>query len=259
MNYNLGGAASYKSFIAQGFVRIPGAHRDEIKHGKTVYIDMQAQMIQPKFAGYAYYKKYSGFYMAKPNNIFSDWDDTKPHPLRGDIKLKNIGGEAYYIFNDKQYSLSAATKLTERQKKNAGTALLMYDISYIGLHADSSLIPSNQNQFYNKMRGLHGGDFFLTNFLVGYSYFAVIKKYFYLTPFIFAGPGYIEKKMYVDSGSLKTKELMLRSNFRLRAGYNGSSILAGIIFDENVYLMPEKEVKFQSSIFTLTVFSGYRF
>ncbi len=259
MNYNMGGGGSYKNFMFQGFIRIPGAHKNETKHGKTIYLDMQAQMIQKKYGGYAYYKKYSGFYMAKPANIFSDWDNSKPHPLRGDMSIENIGGEAYFVFNNNKYSLSAVSKLTERQKKNAGTPLLMYDISYMKLKADSSLIPSNQNQYYTEMQGFHGGDFFVTNLLAGYSYFMVFKKYIYVTPFVFAGPGYISKKMYSYNGDIKTKEMMFRGSFRLRAGYNGNTILAGLIFDENIYLMPENELRLQSSTMTFTVFAGYRF
>jgi hypothetical protein len=259
MNYNIGGGASYKSFGVQGFIRIPGTHKDETKHGKTTYIDMQAVMYQKKFGGYAFYKKYSGFYMAKPNNIFSEWEPSMPHPLRGDIDLTNIGGEAYFIFNDKKYSIDAACKLTERQKKNAGTSLIMYDVSYLGLNADSSLIPSNQHAYYNTMSGFKSGDFFFTNLLYGYSYFFVLKKYFYITPFLFAGPGYVEKNYKTDAGPLKTKDMMFRGNFRIRTGYNGNSLLAGFIFDGNAYLMPEKELKLQSTIITITVFAGYRF
>ena len=259
MNYNIGAGGSYKSFTLQGSIRIPGTYRDETKYGKTIYTDLQLSMNQNKFGGYVYYNKYSGFYIAKPNNIFSEWEPSMPHPLRGDIQLTNLGGEAYFVFNDCKYSMIAACKLTERQKKNAGTSLLMYDISYLGLDADSSLIPSNQLSYYNTMVGFTGGTFFFTNLLLGYSYSFVLKKYFYITPNIFAGPGYVEKNLKTNAGSLKTKDMMVRENFRLRTGFNGNNFLAGLIFDGNAYQMPEKEIRFQSTVITITIFAGYRF
>jgi hypothetical protein len=259
MNYNIGAGGSFKSFLLQGSVRIPGTYKDETKYGKTKYTDLQLAMYRNKFGGNIYYKKYSGFYMAKPNNIFSEWEPSAPHPLRGDIELTNIGGEAYYVFNDQKYSISAACKLTEIQKKNAGTSLVIYNVSYLGLNADSSLIPSNQHAYYNTLSEITGGDFFFTNLLYGYSYFFVLKKYFYITPFLFAGPGYVEKNYKTDAGRLKTKDMMFQGNFRLRAGYNGNNFLAGLIFDGNAYLMPEKEIRLQSTIITITVFAGYRF
>jgi|GEM_PF-3454448 len=259
VNYNIGGGVSYKNFGVNGFIRIPGTNRDENEHGKTIYADFRAVFYKNKFGGGLFYKKYDGFYILKPGKIISDWDNNKPHPLRSDIILQNLSGEAYFVFNDSEFSMNAVCKQTERQKKDAHSFVMMCDASYLSLTGDSSMIPKSQENYYVDLKGFVKGDFLFSNLLVGYGYSKVINKNFYLTPLLFAGPGYVEKKYTVENNVIRTKDLMMRSNVKLYTAYNGLKVVAGFLFDANAYLMPEKEVKFSSTTLAITCFCGYRF
>ncbi|MEI7594996.1 MAG: DUF4421 family protein [Bacteroidota bacterium] len=259
LGYSIGLAASYKFFVVSLSVKIPNSTKDESIYGSTSYQDFQIHLYQPKIGAATYYRRYKGFYIDKPQNIITHWNSGDALPQRPDIEMEDIGLNAFYVFNDKEYSLRAAYRQTEKQIKSASSFLIKADFNKVNITGDSSFLPSQVESYFGNMQGLKAMSFTSFGVMAGYTRTKVIKKNYYFTPSIFVGPGYNIKYFDTKISDYYNNTLSLKFNLRLGAGYNTSKNIFGFLFETDANLMPEKEIRFQSTFFTLNVFYGRRF
>lgn len=135
---NLGAGATYRSFslnLAYGF---PGLNGDGSERGKTRYLDLQAHLYGRKVVTDLFGQFYKGYYVSPKDFITG-------HPgyyIRPDIRVRMVGGSAYYVFNHKRFSYRAGLIQNEWQTRSAGTFLLGGDVYYGVLNSDSTFIPA---------------------------------------------------------------------------------------------------------------------
>lgn len=135
---NLGIGATYRSFslnLAYGF---PGLNGDHDQRGKTKYVDMQAHLYGRKLVIDLFGQFYKGYYVS-PKDYIVGFPGFYKKP---DVRVKMIGGSAYYVFNNRKFSYRAGLIQNEWQTKSAGTFLLGGDVYYGVINSDSTLVPA---------------------------------------------------------------------------------------------------------------------
>jgi hypothetical protein len=251
--FGLGISYKYSSFTIS--FKIPKSQIENDKFGKTTHTDIQLSFYRRKFYLSAFYKKYKGFYLSNPKDIYPNWNDSLAFPIRSDMQYDAIALQGGYVFNGKKYSLRSSTNYTEQQVKSASSFLMNGDLSVINIKGDSCIIPAPQNQYYGKLKGLTSTAFLSFVVSAGYTYNFVIKKRFFINPILFTGIGTQVRSFQADSGSVSAISLFALLNFKLSLGYNGDRFFTGIVYDGTSYFMDSKEVNFTTtnSIFTLNI------
>lgn len=141
---NLGLGATYKSFslnLAYGF---PGLNGDGSQRGKTKYLDMQAHLYGRKVVTDLFGQFYSGYYISPSGFV----PGVSGFYIRPDLKVRMVGGSAYYVFNNRKFSYRAGLIQNEWQTRSAGTFLLGGDVYYGVINSDSTLIPQEIAENY---------------------------------------------------------------------------------------------------------------
>ncbi|WP_118976877.1 DUF4421 domain-containing protein [Taibaiella koreensis] len=134
---NLGIGATYRSFslnLAYGF---PGLNGDGKERGKTRYLDLQAHLYGRKVIVDLFGQFYKGYYLSPENYIAG----VPGYYIRPDIRVRMVGGSAYYAFNNRKFSYRAGLIQNEWQTQSAGTFLLGGDVYYGVINSDSLLVP----------------------------------------------------------------------------------------------------------------------
>lgn len=134
---NLGVGATYRSFtlnLAYGF---PGLNGNSNERGKTRYLDMQAHLYGRKVVIDFFGQFYKGYYLS-PKDYIAGYPGFY---IRPDLRVRMVGGSAYYVFNHRKFSYRAGLIQNEWQSRSAGTFLLGGDIYYGIINSDSLLIP----------------------------------------------------------------------------------------------------------------------
>src|SRR5690606_10684835 len=119
---------------------------------------------------------YNGYYVS-PQSFVTGFPGFY---IRPDIKVRMVGGSAYYVFNHRKFSYRAGLIQNEWQTKSAGTFLLGGDIFYGTVNSDSLLVPQEiANQFpqgsVSRMRFINIGPG------AGYAYTFVYKRNWFAT------------------------------------------------------------------------------
>jgi hypothetical protein len=251
-------SASYKGWGIGVSFPVPTSVKSDSIYGKTTFYDYKFSLNKRKFGGTAYLKYYKGFYLNNPALFDTTWKGgVVPH--RNDMQFATLGINAYYIFNNQQFSMKSVLSQTERQKQTAATFLLMTDIFASVIESDSSLIPISDQAYYQDLKGFQ--DMFLYSFAVmgGYAHCNVISDNYYVCPMVYIGPGFQHKLMNADVGVIKKDNLFLKTDFKFAAGYNAENAYLGVLFDVESNLMPAKYANFKSTVFSVDFFVGCRF
>jgi len=251
-------SASYKGWGIGVSFPVPTSVKSDSIYGKTTFYDYKFSLNKRKFGGTAYLKYYNGFYLNNPALFDTTWKGgVVPH--RNDMQFATLGLNAYYIFNNQQFSMKSVLSQTERQSKTAATFLLMTDVYASVIESDSSLIPLSDELYYQDLKGFQ--DMFLYSFAVmgGYAHCNVISDNYYVCPMVYIGPGFQHKLMNADAGVIKKDNLFLKSDFKFAAGYNAENAYLGILFDVESNLMPAKYANFKSTVLSVDFFVGCRF
>lgn len=245
----LGGSVSWRSGPSE---------KDELIYGKTGYVDYQLSYYSRKIGIDANYQEYSNFYLDNPGQYDSSWQAGDPYPQRTDLNIRYYGTNFYYIFSHRKFSFRAAFNQTERQKKNAGSFLLMTSLSYLDIKSDYSLIPANQEAYFGDLSGFKGGSFIAIGLSPGYAYTFILGK-FYATPAFFVGPSYQYQKHKVAGGEKISENAGVKSNIRLAGGYNSDTFFIGFSTVSDITAVKQGDITVESNTVTGKMFIGYKF
>lgn len=235
---------------------VPIAVRDEAIFGNSKSTDLQINALTKSVGLDLYYQKYSGFYK-------DDGDVKIPpgvsYPLRPDISTRNFGLSAFYVWNNKKFSIRSSYNYADRQVKSAGSFILYGTINSFSLAGDSAILStSNQTEIGegSDFRRLRYTTFSLAP---GYSYNLVLKRV-YFNGTVAVGPAHhwIYYQPEIGRGH---HDIVFNSSYTLRfaAGYSGHRFFtgAGVVLQSRVVKFQDVRFENSTSVFRLVV--GYRF
>lgn len=235
---------------------VPIAVRDEAIYGTSKATDLQINMLGTSVGIDLYYQKYTGFYKDKEGVTMLPGE---AYPLRPDITTRNVGGSAFYVWNNKKFSIRSSFNYADRQKKSAGSFILYGTINSFRVAGDSSILSASDQQSFGEDSNFSLLRYTTFSLAPGYSYNLVLKRVFLNGTFAL-GPAHhwIYYQSEVEKGHY---DILFNSTYTLRlaAGYSGSRFFAGtgLVLQSRVVSFQNIRVESSSSIFRLLV--GYRF
>lgn len=258
LNYSIGGGFSIKDILVQGYLPIPFTNRNVMKYGKTKYVDLQINLFQRQYGGHVFYRSFKGLNVSQSFNFFDRIMHVSPYIAKDNIGITMYGGEGYLVFNSAKFSMPAVSKYTERQKKSAGSMLVLLDVTSYKFEDDSIYDPLTPIESVMPESLWQTGTMLSSNLMAGYIYTFVNQKNFFISPLIYFGPGIIKKDVSINSSNISEIDLIVRGNLRLRSGYNGNKFFAGVLVEGSFNWMPNEIASNQLSIFTIQAIAGYR-
>lgn len=244
---NTGLGLSYRGLGASGSWTGASTKLPEVTYGKTKYRDFQFNFYLRKIGIDATYQEYRSFYR-----------DQAPVVLRPDLKMTGYGVNFFYIFSHDRFSFRAAFNLTERQKKSAGSFLLMASVQHLRIDSDSSLLPASVETDFGGLAGFKAGTFTMAGVSPGYAY-AFVRGRWYLSPALFAGPAFQWQDYTADGGAGRGSAAGAKANLRLALGFNGEKFFAGSTFIADTSAIRRGEVSIEAATGKGVFLAGYRF
>lgn len=202
------GAAYFPILVDIGF----NIKREEKE--RTQRFDIQADLIlKSTFLGLVV-QDYQGFNMTGNNSEKSIF--------RHDIQSTAIQLSYAHAFNSNKISGGSILSGAHKQKKNVGTFLLGGFLSYYQLEADSSIIPSDAEVWFDNSGDLQNMHSYGGGVIGGYGHIFVLQKDFFLFINGLGGLGLARKEL--DDGleqHVVSDPFIYRLNLRISFGYNG--------------------------------------
>lgn len=236
----VGGSIRIKKLYITMAFRLPSNSAHENKYGKTTYQDFSLHYQGRIIAWTGFYRDYKGFYLDKYSKFYPNWrEDSLGFPKSKNLHVIESGMNLGFNFN-KNFSLNAAFAQSERQKKTAGSFLMMLSERYQRIETDSNIIPSPQVKNYPNLDHFIAGDFLTTIISFGAGYQFVMGK-FHFTPVVLLGSG-IQIQNYQQTGTnLWRLNVPTYANGRAQFGYNGDNFFANVIYGAEFSSIPIKE------------------
>lgn len=244
--------------IRFGFsIKVPASERNTSEFGSTKYRSFSLGM-QMRIVGLnAYYERYKSFYLDRPGSHFDTWNDSLPHPTYPGLDITTAGGYIHFVFT-KSFSINAAFDQTERQKKSAGSFMIMLSDRYTKIEVDTSIVPAKYQSEYEEMSKYRTGGF-NTIFIAPGCGYSIVKGYFSITPIVLMGAG-LQVQYYKTTETNRLRGgLPLYMSFKNAIGYNSDRFFAQLIFaaDFNRYWIKDTHMKL--SFISVKGGLGYRF
>jgi len=238
---------------------MPDSQRE--KYGSTSYQDWRIYYYGRKFGIDAFLQQYKGFSLESPGNYGYNTGD--PETKRSDLQVSTLGLNVYYVFSD-NYSLASSFNQSERQKNIiSGSFLLMLSTTLYNVHGDHSLIPVSKQIQYGNDASFSSGNYGSIGIAPGAALTLAFKN-FYLTPVLFIGTGFMNKKDATSSGVVNKTESYTKLNLRASAGYNGDGFFCGIAVLDDVtnsekWFGKGTGMAVQVDVINVEIFFGKRF
>jgi Domain of unknown function (DUF4421) len=235
---------------------VPIAVRDEAIYGKSKSTDLQINALTKSVGLDLYYQKYTGF--------FKDDEAVKipsgeAYPLRPDIITRNFGLSAFYVWNNKKFSIRSSYNYADRQVKSAGSFILYGTINSFSLEADSSILSTANQSTLGEGSDFEHLRYTTFSLAPGYSYNLVLKRVYFNGTFAI-GPAHHWVYFQPETGR-GHHDIVFNSTYTLRiaAGYSGHRFFtgAGLVLQSRVVKFEEIRFENSTSVFRLVV--GYRF
>jgi hypothetical protein len=225
---NLGIGGSWRFIGVNLGFKIP--FQDNGRRGKTRSFDLQSFLYFRKLQIDIYAQAHKGLHVSEPGTLYG-FEEENAFPYRPDMRTRNFGVNAQYIFNNRRFSYRAAFLQNECQKKSAGSFILGGSLYYFRAVADSSIIPDDiifKAPFWKE-------DFSKTNVIslsvnAGYAYTVVFLKNFFVTGSISLGPGanYTNRRDIPRDKTITSFDYQVNGTVRVALGYNSPEYFAGV-------------------------------
>lgn len=210
--------------------------QDPNKYGNTEEFNLKGSAYLKKTLLDGYLRYYQGFYMANPEDYFTNWQPNMPFPHRGDITTVGWGFNYTIPFNWKKYTPRVTFVLDGKLKKSAGSFMAISSLYFYHLRADSSIVDN----YLKPEARINKINIALLGQLFGYSY-TFVYKYFYAAVGLFPGVTFPVGTVFSEVGGTNPT---FTANFKLMGrggiGYNSKKWYTGLylIFDSNQTKLP---------------------
>ncbi|OQY00001.1 MAG: hypothetical protein B6I20_09375 [Bacteroidetes bacterium 4572_117] len=255
---SVGGKISIKNFTISYVKALPQPKEFGETKSRNLVFNFQKRIFGMQF----YWTQYKGLYLDTLDRygIFDDMhkqgvDDA--YVLRPDVNFNNIGFETHFTVT-KSYSINAAFEQTERQKKTAGSFIMLMGANYIGVKnkKGNSLILESQQEFFPRTKDMYNLSTLSAKFAPGIGYSLIIKRYFSLS-FIAAGGMNFQLKWYNLENNIRTRFGPWLSVYylgKVALGYNGEIFFANLIYSNS-----QDIIGFKSSYAPYNCSTNYKF
>ncbi|MEM7549618.1 MAG: DUF4421 domain-containing protein [Bacteroidota bacterium] len=259
--FNLGFGFSYKWANLDIALNFPFINDDDDVFGETSRFDAQGNLYLRKFIIDANYQRYSGYYVENPETYIPNFQPDPSFPIRSDISTFSIGIQSFYLFNNEHLSLRSSFLYNERQKRSAGSFIMGPYFLFFRLEADESIIPEEIRTQVNSVIDFSTTRFINAGLNFGYVHTFVIKKRFFITPFVAVGFGTETRASNALERDLELKETIFSPNVsgRFAVGYNSDLYFVGFsILAETTGDVASRDPLLEYSINTARLFIGRR-
>ncbi len=215
---------AYSNLRIQLATKFPDTQKSIEDKVKSRYTDFNLQMFKRTFILELSYKSVSGFI---------DKDYQKPVPTappvfaNKDLHTRYIKLNYYHLFSPDKFSLRAAYRLMERQKRSAGTWLLGGNITFLSINSPKPFLDPNLRPAFEEYGNIKKMSVFGLGVLGGYAHTFIYKDFFFTA---LGGTGLELKRGNYDTTSERRTEDFVTFVVDLRAvlGYNHKNWFAGI-------------------------------
>ncbi len=215
---------AYSNFRIQLATKFPDTQKSIEDKVKSRYTDLNLQMFKRTFILELSYKGITGFI---------DKDYQKPNPTapevfaNKDLRTRYIKLNYYHLFSPDKFSLRAAYRLMERQKRSAGSWLLGGNATYLSINSPQPFLEPNLRRAFEDYGNIKNMSVFGLGILGGYAHTFVYKDFFFTA---FGGTGLELKRGNYDMTNGRISEDFVTFVVDLRAvlGYNHKNWFAGI-------------------------------
>lgn len=177
------------------------------------------------------------------------------------LKVKTIGANVYYVFNNKHFSYPAAYAQTTVQKISRGTLVAGLSWSRHDCEFDHSLLPDEIRNDMNesiKFTNVKYTDF---NINFGYAFNWVFQDHWLLAVALTPAIAYKTSNIKVKSSDYNQKYRDINVDFITRAGlvYNNNRFFAGASAVAHVYQYYQKNFSLTDNFGVVNVYVGLNF
>jgi len=233
-NLILGLGYTYSFLTLNLGVKLPFINGDDDLYGESSYIDIQAHTMFRSYLVELYLQWNKGYYIANPDQVFTDWEPGQPFPSRGDLRTSIVGLNIQHLFNSSKYSYKASFLQNEFQKRSAGSPIVGVEAYWMLGMADSTIIPPQvprvsylDNEAFNQVDianvGLNGG--------YAYTFVWNEKLYLSLSSTFGISGGYNSVYHTHTSNTLRSGVSVGVTNLsRVSLGFNSTKYYVGLSF-----------------------------
>lgn len=245
--YNMGIGASYRALTINIGFPIPFVNNDDEVRGKTRYLDLQAELNTTRYSTNFFLQYFSGYYIQSHSLEELNWMQETEQPYREDVSQFNLGVNTVRVFNNERFSYRAAFNQDAWQRRSQGSWLLGGYVTYFGLRADSSLVPSAIADNFIPEIGMRQGDFIDLGVSGGGAYTFVFKEHWFLTLSAVIGVGgALQHVVYLSTDSYDAATEFgpgWHAQGRGALGYNSKMYYVGMSYNQEQvgYLLPEQQ------------------
>lgn len=246
-----------KKVAASFAMQLPETDINKNKYGETKYTDINFNIQGRILAWGLFYRDYKGFYLDDYKTFYPDREDSLGYPKTHKLRVIESGLNLGFNFN-KNFSMNAAFAQSERQKKSAGSFLMMFSERYQLIVADSNFVPTTQTDLYPNLTRLKVGNYFTTIIALGMGYQFVIGK-IHFTPVVLGGVGFQIQSYKQENRNYLRPGIPYYANAKAQVGYNGDHFFINAIYQTEFNTIPMKEsrIRLFSNLFEVGV--GFRF
>jgi hypothetical protein len=236
INWGLG--ASYRALTLNIGIRMPLVNDNDAEFGSTRYLDAQANIHTKRTATNLFLQVFSGYHLRGYSNAELNWPALALRPYRPDVRQFNFGFSSLRITNNDRFSYRASFNQDAWQRKSQGSWLFGGYMTYFGLRADSSIVPTTERERFTPEVRIRRGDFFDAGPMGGYVYTFVFKEHWFATVSAVGGAGLAIQGLYYPLGDLVSEGQRndagagYRFQWRAGAGYNSARHYVGLSFNQ---------------------------
>jgi len=236
----------YQPDVIKFGVSVP-IYRDlSIGYGKAVQTSDKSAKGEPKatdiffrFTHHAlsldlYLSNQQGYYLFNPDEVKTA-RPANGYPLYPDMKTSLVALNVVWAFSPERFSLKAAFDQTERQKKSAGTLLLLGALNYGEVSNPSQIVPTDIQSSYPKLIGLQGWKEASASMGLGYAYNWVSAKNLYLMLMMGLRGGVQYRDFQKSTGNQYNLAVGSGYEGRIGFGYLGDSWVCGAKLNVNSF------------------------
>ncbi|MCE2893592.1 MAG: DUF4421 domain-containing protein [Flammeovirgaceae bacterium] len=238
----------------QFIVAIPPSQKSINEFGESNSLDLQANIIGNNWEIDAFHENYKGYFADDSRNPIPSG---VPKLQRRDIETVNSGFTGAYFFNKRRFSIRATYNFYERQKKSAGSPMLLANFTQFSLRSDSALYRSTQFNA-NDIGDFKDIDYRTISIAPGYAYNLVLRNFFVGASLnIGASFQFFNYRLGVDKNY--SMAVVPYVNGRTTIGFNSDRFFTGITYTFQTLQISYSDADFINRADTFRLIFGYRF